>query len=159
MKDAWDRLRQCISPTTSMPHGGNNTLPILNQAFQFVCGGSANASPSSPTLPGGQTCGQADPKAITFAIMQQQQRAEVESSLVFLTGFFQDWILIPVSLPVAPGGLVSDDVLPVQDGGEERRVSCLPAVSCALAVCAASVPLWLLCTGNANHWLSHWDSV
>lgn len=88
MKDAWDRLRQCISPTTSMPHGGNNTLPILNQAFQFVCGGLVHASPSSPTLPGGQTCGQADPKAITFAIMQQQQRAEVVSSLVFLPVFF-----------------------------------------------------------------------
>ncbi|TMS08207.1 putative E3 ubiquitin-protein ligase HERC1 [Larimichthys crocea] len=34
-------------------------------------------SSSSPTLPSGQTCSQADPKAITFAILQQQQRAEL----------------------------------------------------------------------------------
>lgn len=84
MKDAWDRLRQCISPTTSMPHSSNNTLPILNQAFQFVCGGVAQVSPSTPTLPSGQMCSLADPKAITFAIMQQQQRAEVYISLVFV---------------------------------------------------------------------------
>lgn len=77
MKDAWDRLRQCISPTTSMSHCGNNTLPILNQVFCFVCGSLTRLSASSPTLPGGQTCRQADPKAITFAILQQQQRAEV----------------------------------------------------------------------------------
>ncbi|XP_038590219.1 probable E3 ubiquitin-protein ligase HERC1 isoform X7 [Micropterus salmoides] len=75
MKDAWDRLRQCISPTTSMSHNGNNTLPILNQVFHFVCGGHLSSSP--PTLPGGETCSQADPKAITFAILQQQQRAEL----------------------------------------------------------------------------------
>ncbi|XP_067431217.1 probable E3 ubiquitin-protein ligase HERC1 isoform X6 [Thunnus thynnus] len=77
MKDAWDRLRQCISPTTTMSHYGNNTLPILNQVFHFVCGSLLYPSASSPTLPGGQTCNQADPKAITFAIMQQQQRAEM----------------------------------------------------------------------------------
>eukprot|EP00064_Thunnus_orientalis_P004505 superscaffoldBa00000410_g4517 len=77
MKDAWDRLRQCISPTTAMSHYGNNTLPILNQVFHFVCGSLLYPSASSPTLPGGQTCNQADPKAITFAIMQQQQRAEM----------------------------------------------------------------------------------
>ncbi|XP_053195611.1 probable E3 ubiquitin-protein ligase HERC1 [Scomber japonicus] len=77
MKDAWDRLRQCISPTTSMPHYGNNTLLILNQVFNFVCGSLFYSSASSPTLPGGQTCSHADPKAITFAILQQQQRAEV----------------------------------------------------------------------------------
>ncbi|XP_033952277.1 probable E3 ubiquitin-protein ligase HERC1 isoform X3 [Pseudochaenichthys georgianus] len=76
MKDAWDRLRQCISPTTST-HYGSNTLPILNQVFHFVCGSLIHMSPSSPTLPAGQTCGQADPKSITFAILQQQQRAEL----------------------------------------------------------------------------------
>ncbi|TKS84344.1 putative E3 ubiquitin-protein ligase HERC1 [Collichthys lucidus] len=76
MKDAWDRLRQCISPTTSLSHSGNNTLPILNQVFHFVCGSMIHLSSSSPTLPSGQTCSQADPKAITFAILQQQQRAE-----------------------------------------------------------------------------------
>ncbi|XP_032396191.1 probable E3 ubiquitin-protein ligase HERC1 isoform X3 [Etheostoma spectabile] len=77
MKDAWDRLRQCISPTTNMSHYGNNTLPILNQVFHFVCGNLTHVSSPSPTLPGGQTCSQADPKAITFAILQQQQRAEL----------------------------------------------------------------------------------
>ncbi|XP_078128363.1 putative E3 ubiquitin-protein ligase HERC1 isoform X2 [Sander vitreus] len=77
MKDAWDRLRQCISPTTSMSHYGNNTLPILNQVFHFVCGSLLHVPSPSPTLPGGQTCSQADPKAITFAILQQQQRAEL----------------------------------------------------------------------------------
>ncbi|CAJ1070719.1 probable E3 ubiquitin-protein ligase HERC1 isoform X5 [Xyrichtys novacula] len=77
MKDAWDRLRQCISPTTSMPLCGNNTQPILNQVFLFVCGSLSHSSPPSPTLPTGQTCSQADPKAITFAILQQQQRAEL----------------------------------------------------------------------------------
>uniref|UniRef100_A0A7N6BG99 HECT-type E3 ubiquitin transferase n=1 Tax=Anabas testudineus TaxID=64144 RepID=A0A7N6BG99_ANATE len=77
MKDAWDRLRQCISPATAMSHCGNNPLPILNQVFQFVCGNLIHSSSSSPTLPGGQTSSQADPKAITFAILQQQQRAEV----------------------------------------------------------------------------------
>ncbi|XP_075899766.1 putative E3 ubiquitin-protein ligase HERC1 isoform X1 [Nelusetta ayraudi] len=103
MKDAWDRLRQCISPTTSMPHGGNNTLPILNQAFQFVCGGSANASPSSPTLPGGQTCGQADPKAITFAIMQQQQRAELRlEALSQMTSFLSKMEEKSDAFPVSP---------------------------------------------------------
>ncbi|XP_040012787.1 probable E3 ubiquitin-protein ligase HERC1 isoform X3 [Xiphias gladius] len=77
MKDAWDRLRQCISPATAMSHYGNNTLPILNQVFHFVCGSLIHLSSSSPTLPGGQMCSQADPKAITFAILQQQQRAEM----------------------------------------------------------------------------------
>ncbi|XP_028274446.1 probable E3 ubiquitin-protein ligase HERC1 isoform X2 [Parambassis ranga] len=78
MKDAWDRLRQCISPTSAaMSHYGSNTQPILNQAFQFVCGSLINLTPSSATLAGGQSCGQADPKAITFAFLQQQQRAEM----------------------------------------------------------------------------------
>ncbi|XP_031715964.1 probable E3 ubiquitin-protein ligase HERC1 isoform X3 [Anarrhichthys ocellatus] len=77
MKDAWDRLRQCISPTSTMTHYGNNTLPILNQVFHFVCGSLNHSSSSSPTLPGGQTCTQADTKAISFAILQQQQRAEL----------------------------------------------------------------------------------
>ncbi|XP_049459515.1 probable E3 ubiquitin-protein ligase HERC1 isoform X7 [Epinephelus fuscoguttatus] len=77
MKDAWDRLRQCISPTTTMSYHGNNTLPILNQVFHFVCGSLVHLSSPSPTLPGVQTSSQADPKAITFAILQQQQRAEL----------------------------------------------------------------------------------
>ncbi|XP_040914290.1 probable E3 ubiquitin-protein ligase HERC1 isoform X6 [Toxotes jaculatrix] len=77
MKDAWDRLRQCISPTATMSHYGNNTLPILNQVFHFVCGSLIHLSSPSPALPGGQMCSQADPKAITFAILQQQQRAEM----------------------------------------------------------------------------------
>ncbi|XP_038590221.1 probable E3 ubiquitin-protein ligase HERC1 isoform X8 [Micropterus salmoides] len=47
----------------------------VKQVFHFVCGGHLSSSP--PTLPGGETCSQADPKAITFAILQQQQRAEL----------------------------------------------------------------------------------
>ena len=81
MKDAWDRLRQCISPTATMSHYGNNALPILNQVFHFACGSLIHFSSSSPTLPAGQTCSQADPKAISFAILQQQQRAEVNRFL------------------------------------------------------------------------------
>ncbi|XP_068190129.1 probable E3 ubiquitin-protein ligase HERC1 isoform X2 [Antennarius striatus] len=78
MKDAWDRLRQCISPTTSMAHSGSDTTPILHQVFQFVCGSLVPpSSSSSSSLPAGQTCGQADPKAIAFAVTQQQQRAEL----------------------------------------------------------------------------------
>ncbi|XP_078812489.1 putative E3 ubiquitin-protein ligase HERC1 isoform X5 [Oryzias latipes] len=70
MKDAWDRLRQCISPTDiTYPHS-INILPILNQVFHFVCG--SMASPSS--LLG---CRQADPKSIAVAIQQQQQRAQM----------------------------------------------------------------------------------
>ncbi|XP_026152678.1 probable E3 ubiquitin-protein ligase HERC1 isoform X2 [Mastacembelus armatus] len=77
MKDAWDRLRQCISPTSTMSHYGNNILPILNQVFSFVCGSPIHISSFSLPLPGGQTSSQADPKAITSAILQQQQRAEM----------------------------------------------------------------------------------
>lgn len=77
MKDAWDRLRQCISPSSTMSHYSNNTLPILNQMFHFVYGSLPHLSPSSTVFSPGQSCSQADPKSITFAIMQQQQRAEV----------------------------------------------------------------------------------
>lgn len=83
MKDAWDRLRQCISPTTAMSHYGNQTLPILNQVFHFVCGSLIPLSSSSPTQLGGQTYSQGDPKAITLAILQQQQRAEVTKLSVY----------------------------------------------------------------------------
>lgn len=81
MKDAWDRLRQCISPISTMSHCGDNTLPILNQMFQFVCGSLIHLYPS-PSLTGGQSCSQADPKAITLAVQQQQQRAEVSQIIV-----------------------------------------------------------------------------
>lgn len=77
MKDAWDRFRQCISPTTSLSQYGSNTLPILNQVFEFVCGSLVHLPASSPTWHSEQTCAQADPKAITCAILHQQQRAEV----------------------------------------------------------------------------------
>ncbi|KAM4720559.1 putative E3 ubiquitin-protein ligase HERC1 isoform 3-T4 [Anableps anableps] len=76
MKEAWDRLRQCISPVGSMSRSSDNTLPILHQVFQFTCGG-LSFLPSSPTFPGIQSCGQADTKSITLAIMHQQQRAEM----------------------------------------------------------------------------------
>ncbi|XP_029941533.1 probable E3 ubiquitin-protein ligase HERC1 [Salarias fasciatus] len=88
MKDAWDRLRQCISPTATTPHSGSNTLPILNQVFQFVCGNLIPSPSSSPALPAGQTCAQADPKAITFAIKQQQQRAEMRLEALCEMSYF-----------------------------------------------------------------------
>ncbi|XP_061657060.1 probable E3 ubiquitin-protein ligase HERC1 isoform X5 [Syngnathoides biaculeatus] len=69
MKDAWDRLRQCISPTSPVvAHFGNNTQLILDQTLQFVCGNILQF-----TTP---TC-EADPKAIAFAILQQQHRVEM----------------------------------------------------------------------------------
>ncbi|KAF7670462.1 hypothetical protein LDENG_00124780 [Lucifuga dentata] len=77
MKDAWESLRQCISPTTTIPHYSNDTLPILSQVFHFLCGNLIHSPTSLPSLPGGQTCNQADPKAITSAILQHQQRAEM----------------------------------------------------------------------------------
>ncbi|XP_061887279.1 probable E3 ubiquitin-protein ligase HERC1 isoform X3 [Entelurus aequoreus] len=76
MKDAWDRLRQCISPTAPTAQFGSDTQLILNQALHFVCGSMFQ----SPT----HTCGEADPKAITFAILQQQNRAEMR-----LEAFYQ----------------------------------------------------------------------
>ncbi|XP_014842886.1 PREDICTED: probable E3 ubiquitin-protein ligase HERC1 isoform X1 [Poecilia mexicana] len=76
MKEAWDRLRQCISPGGSLSRSSDNTLPILHQVFHFTCGG-LTLPPSSPTFLGIQSCGQADPKSITLAIMHQQQRAEM----------------------------------------------------------------------------------
>ncbi|XP_057674688.1 probable E3 ubiquitin-protein ligase HERC1 isoform X1 [Corythoichthys intestinalis] len=72
MKDAWDRLRQCISPNSpAAAHFGDNTLPILDEALRFVCGNILKFT--EPT----QACHEADPKAIAFAILQQQHRAEV----------------------------------------------------------------------------------
>lgn len=85
MKDAWDRLRQCIGSATSASNGGCNTLPILNQVYHFVCGNLLYFPSSSPTLPGGQMCNHVDPKAITFAILQQQQRTEVNTHFSYNT--------------------------------------------------------------------------
>uniref|UniRef100_UPI0037E82BA5 probable E3 ubiquitin-protein ligase HERC1 n=1 Tax=Semicossyphus pulcher TaxID=241346 RepID=UPI0037E82BA5 len=103
MRDAWDRLRQCISPTTSMPNSGNNTLPILNQVFHFVCGSLNHLSPPTPTPPAGQTCSQADPKAITFAILQQQQRAELRlEALCQMSSFLSKMEEKSSSFPVSP---------------------------------------------------------
>ncbi|XP_028317880.1 probable E3 ubiquitin-protein ligase HERC1 [Gouania willdenowi] len=77
MKDAWDRLRQCISPTATVSRDSNSTLLILNQVFHFVCGSLTHSPSTSPTLPAAQSYGPADPKALTFAILQQQRRAEM----------------------------------------------------------------------------------
>lgn len=51
---------------------------------------------------------------------------------------------------------MSDVILPVEDGGKEQRVHRLPSVSRLVAVRAASVPLWMLRSGDANHRLSLW---
>ncbi|XP_035245722.1 probable E3 ubiquitin-protein ligase HERC1 isoform X2 [Anguilla anguilla] len=72
MKDAWERLRQCISPSATLCPGGSS--PVLGQVFQFLCG-SLLRSPSLAEREAGGS--QADPRAITLAMAQQQQRAEV----------------------------------------------------------------------------------
>lgn len=78
MKDAWERLRQCISPTTSsMCQGGAGSSPsVLSQVFHFLCGSLLRPTPPSSLLER-EAGSQADPKAITLAMYQQQQRAEV----------------------------------------------------------------------------------
>lgn len=75
MKDAWERLRQCISPSTTMCPAGPGS-PILGQVFHFLCGSLLRTSALVERDAGLQ----ADPKAITLAMSQQQQRAEVRPS-------------------------------------------------------------------------------
>ncbi|KAL1253293.1 hypothetical protein QQF64_017986 [Cirrhinus molitorella] len=72
MKDAWERLRQCISPTTVLCPGGGST-PILGQVFHFLCGSLFRTS----SLMDKDGCAHVDPKAITVAMAQQHQRAQV----------------------------------------------------------------------------------
>ncbi|XP_073680135.1 probable E3 ubiquitin-protein ligase HERC1 [Garra rufa] len=72
MKDAWERLRQCISPTTVLYPGGGGT-PILGQVFHFLCGSLLRTSPLVDKDGGAHV----DPKAITVAMAQQHQRAQV----------------------------------------------------------------------------------
>lgn len=72
MKDAWERLRQCISPSTTLCPAGPGS-PILGQVFHFLCGSLLRTSALVERHAGLQ----ADPKAITLAMAQQQQRAEV----------------------------------------------------------------------------------
>ncbi|XP_029108431.1 probable E3 ubiquitin-protein ligase HERC1 isoform X2 [Scleropages formosus] len=71
MKDAWERLRQCISPTTPLCQGVSS--PVLSQVFHFLCGSLLKTSP----LMEREAVSHADPKAITQAMAQQLQRAEV----------------------------------------------------------------------------------
>ncbi|CAB1352023.1 unnamed protein product [Coregonus sp. 'balchen'] len=49
MKDAWERLCQCISPTTSsMCQGGAGSSPsVLSQVFHFLCGSLLRPTPPS----------------------------------------------------------------------------------------------------------------
>ncbi|XP_072518712.1 probable E3 ubiquitin-protein ligase HERC1 isoform X2 [Salminus brasiliensis] len=72
MKDAWERLRQCISPSTVLGAGAVGS-PMLDQVFHFLCGSLVRTSALVERAAGGQ----ADPRAITLAMAQQQQRAEV----------------------------------------------------------------------------------
>ncbi|XP_067888510.1 probable E3 ubiquitin-protein ligase HERC1 isoform X6 [Heterodontus francisci] len=71
MKDAWQLLRQCISP----PENSQATTfaPLLNDIFQFLCG---HLTPTS-NLVEQETGKEADPKAIIMAMGHQQQRAEL----------------------------------------------------------------------------------
>lgn len=86
MKDAWERLRQCISPTTMLCPGGGGTT-ILSQVFHFLCGSLLRTS-SLMDKDGGT---QADPKAITVAMAQQHQRAQVGKpwQIIFM---FNNWL-------------------------------------------------------------------
>ncbi|XP_053504408.1 probable E3 ubiquitin-protein ligase HERC1 isoform X7 [Ictalurus furcatus] len=72
MKDAWERLRQCISPDTALSSAAVSS-PMIDQVFHFVCGSLVRTS----ALVEREVCVQADPKAITLAMAQQQHRAEV----------------------------------------------------------------------------------
>ncbi|XP_034166972.2 probable E3 ubiquitin-protein ligase HERC1 isoform X4 [Pangasianodon hypophthalmus] len=72
MKDAWQRLRQCISPDTALSSAAISS-PMIDQVFHFVCGSLVRTS----ALVEREVCVQADPKAITLAMAQQQHRAEV----------------------------------------------------------------------------------
>lgn len=76
MKDAWERLRQCISPTTVLCPGGGGT-PILGQVFHFLCGSIIRTSSLVDKNGGAHV----DPKAITIAMAQQHQRAQVGNPL------------------------------------------------------------------------------
>nr|XP_015195044.1 PREDICTED: probable E3 ubiquitin-protein ligase HERC1 isoform X5 [Lepisosteus oculatus] len=71
MKDAWERLRQCISPTPN--HCVASSSYVLSQVLHFLCGSLLKTS----CLVEKEAGSQADPKAITLAMTQQQQRAEV----------------------------------------------------------------------------------
>ncbi|KAK1176357.1 putative E3 ubiquitin-protein ligase HERC1 isoform X1 [Acipenser oxyrinchus oxyrinchus] len=71
MKDAWERLRQCISPTPNLCAG--SSAPVLTQIFQFLCGSMMRTS----TLVEQEAGSQVDPRAIALAMAQQQQRAEL----------------------------------------------------------------------------------
>ncbi|XP_037401666.1 probable E3 ubiquitin-protein ligase HERC1 isoform X2 [Pygocentrus nattereri] len=72
MKDVWERLRQCISPSTVLGSGAVGS-PMLDQVFHFLCGSLVRTSVLVERAAGVQ----ADPRAITLAMAQQQQRAEV----------------------------------------------------------------------------------
>ncbi|KAM6984699.1 putative E3 ubiquitin-protein ligase HERC1 [Aplochiton taeniatus] len=91
MKDAWERLRQCISPTNSTVchDGGAGSSPVLSQVLHFLCGNLLRPSPSSPLSQlEREAGGQADPKAITLAMSQQQHRAEVRLEALCQISFF-----------------------------------------------------------------------
>ncbi|XP_051786021.1 probable E3 ubiquitin-protein ligase HERC1 isoform X2 [Erpetoichthys calabaricus] len=69
MKDAWERLRQCIHPSPKL--SAESSSSVLSHIFQFLCGSILKTS-----NPGLLEKDQIDPKAIISAMMQQQQRAE-----------------------------------------------------------------------------------
>ncbi|XP_007895403.2 probable E3 ubiquitin-protein ligase HERC1 [Callorhinchus milii] len=71
MKDAWQLLRQCISPSESVHP--TSFAPLLNDIFQFLCGHLARTS----NLVEQEAGKEADPKAIITAMGHQQQRAEL----------------------------------------------------------------------------------
>ncbi|XP_035383560.1 probable E3 ubiquitin-protein ligase HERC1 isoform X3 [Electrophorus electricus] len=72
MKGAWERLRQCISPTVPLTTE-TETAPLLEQVLSFLCEGLLRTSALVERVSG---C-HADPRAIPLAMTQQQQRAEM----------------------------------------------------------------------------------
>ncbi|XP_060677257.1 probable E3 ubiquitin-protein ligase HERC1 isoform X2 [Hemiscyllium ocellatum] len=71
MKDAWQLLRQCISPPENSK--GTTFAPLLNDIFQFLCGHLTRTS----NLVEQEVGKGSDPKAIITAMGHQQERAEL----------------------------------------------------------------------------------
>ncbi|GCC28307.1 hypothetical protein chiPu_0006736 [Chiloscyllium punctatum] len=71
MKDAWQLLRQCISPPENSK--GTTFAPLLNDIFQFLCGHLTRTS----NLVEQEVGKGSDPKAVITAMGHQQERAEL----------------------------------------------------------------------------------
>ncbi|XP_043943342.1 probable E3 ubiquitin-protein ligase HERC1 [Protopterus annectens] len=71
VKDAWDRLLQCISPTDRQC--SSSTLPLLTNVYHFLCWNLTK----TPILVKRDEGMESDHKVVAKAMSHQQQRAEV----------------------------------------------------------------------------------